>query len=597
MKKVSVKNKLSSKITLIVSSILFAFFLIGAGILYFFNAQKNVSFINSVLDEQISLVFNGLEDYRIQSKYRHLGKTLYGLDLVDAVTVYSKKCEPLLKIPMNNAHPETCKVGSKSPFFVKVLNDELSSVYSVVVTPKYSMMGVDSWIYYVFFFFFIAAFIGLLVLSGVIVNRSIEKPFEDLISSILGFVDSRNYQLIKMQRRQCPQEVRPMYDALIKATKQLDRAKEKLLNKQQLEADKRFGKILIHNLKTPIERLDSGLLNVKPGEQVTEEMCLNLQGLSSQVKSITEGLADRFLANNSQSGTSAISEYAAYFVEQAVSEYILSSRKLSDVKVQLSFSDESYALMAKVDKGELKTIVFNLLNNASEAIEGNGFILVTSKVVNNHLVFQVTDDGAGIKKLDLERIFKEGFTTKRKGNGIGLFHAKEMIESWGGYIGISSNFGKGTTVEFSFPVTNSSQFLSIGDILQIAEKSPLIALVEDDALVRQNWEIEAKKVGRPFRGFSTPEEFFESTLDSSLPLETLFFIDSNFEGSRFKGQDFSKDLFDRGYENLFISSNFDSSEFAHLYWVKGVLENKRPPWELDLEASLRNNAEIKELRV
>jgi signal transduction histidine kinase len=92
-------------------------------------------------------------------------------------------------------------------------------------------------------------------------------------------------------------------------------------------------------------------------------------------------------------------------------------------------------------------VIENLLKNALDAMEGKGSISVDIKEQPDSVLIDVTDSGKGISKQNIQRIFKPGFTTKKRGWGLGLSLSKRIVEQYhkGSLTVKSSEPGKGTT--------------------------------------------------------------------------------------------------------------------------------------------------------
>jgi len=89
----------------------------------------------------------------------------------------------------------------------------------------------------------------------------------------------------------------------------------------------------------------------------------------------------------------------------------------------------------------------NLLKNALDAMEGHGKITINIQETATRVLIDVTDTGKGILKSNIQNVFKPGFTTKKRGWGLGLTLAKRIVEQYHkGLIYVrSSEIGKGTT--------------------------------------------------------------------------------------------------------------------------------------------------------
>ena len=104
-----------------------------------------------------------------------------------------------------------------------------------------------------------------------------------------------------------------------------------------------------------------------------------------------------------------------------------------------------------MDPVHLRQILWNLLINASEAIEGDGTIdieMYASK--NKQAVIKITDNGRGISQDDLQHIFDPFFTTKASGTGLGLSIVQRILEAYDSLLDVQSEINKGTTFLLQF---------------------------------------------------------------------------------------------------------------------------------------------------
>ena len=103
---------------------------------------------------------------------------------------------------------------------------------------------------------------------------------------------------------------------------------------------------------------------------------------------------------------------------------------------------------------QLNQVFMNILLNAGEAIEGEGVIRITTRVLDGNLVITISDTGKGIPAGDLGRIFDPGFTTKGAGvgTGLGLSITYKIVQDHGGTIQAESEVGKGTMFTITLPV-------------------------------------------------------------------------------------------------------------------------------------------------
>jgi two-component system sensor histidine kinase PilS (NtrC family) len=103
----------------------------------------------------------------------------------------------------------------------------------------------------------------------------------------------------------------------------------------------------------------------------------------------------------------------------------------------------------RMDPVHLNQILFNLLLNAAEAIEGQGVIQVKMLPVRNDTVaVEVVDNGRGIPAENIHMIFDPFFTTKPKGSGLGLSIVHNILETYDSRLSVESKINQGTTFVF-----------------------------------------------------------------------------------------------------------------------------------------------------
>ena len=112
------------------------------------------------------------------------------------------------------------------------------------------------------------------------------------------------------------------------------------------------------------------------------------------------------------------------------------------------------------DGNSLKQVFLNLIKNASQSINGNGQVEVTTRWITEHklkgqnsMAVEIKDSGAGIERDSLDKIFNPFYTTKKDGSGLGLFLAYQIIAKHGGAIFVESEVDKGTEFKVYLPIT------------------------------------------------------------------------------------------------------------------------------------------------
>ena len=103
------------------------------------------------------------------------------------------------------------------------------------------------------------------------------------------------------------------------------------------------------------------------------------------------------------------------------------------------------------DEAQLKQAFYNILRNSLQAMPEGGRIVISCVYDENHVEISFGDNGSGIKKEDMKRIFEPYYTTKSKGSGLGLMIIERIIREHGAELNIRSKESEGTIITARFP--------------------------------------------------------------------------------------------------------------------------------------------------
>jgi signal transduction histidine kinase len=111
-------------------------------------------------------------------------------------------------------------------------------------------------------------------------------------------------------------------------------------------------------------------------------------------------------------------------------------------------------LRLKSDRGQLQQVFLNIINNALEAVEDGGHIAIAAqKLDSGSLAVIVEDNGVGISKENLRRIYEPFYTTRPgDSSGLGLSVTQGIVKKLGGDIRVESEYGKGTRFTIVLPI-------------------------------------------------------------------------------------------------------------------------------------------------
>ena len=205
-----------------------------------------------------------------------------------------------------------------------------------------------------------------------------------------------------------------------------------------------MAKETAHQIGTPLSSL-IGWLEIMKADNVDETTILEIEKDINRLQTIT----DRF----SKIGSEPVLERLNIIEETEQSFDYLKSR--FSKQVEFSFKAPKKPIMVSLNPVLHSWTIENLVKNAIDAMKGKGKISVVIENDNNLVKILVTDTGSGIPKKQFNSIFEPGFTTKKRGWGLGLSLTKRIVEEYhkGKIKVLYSEIGKGTTMQVSFKKT------------------------------------------------------------------------------------------------------------------------------------------------
>jgi two-component system nitrogen regulation sensor histidine kinase NtrY len=123
----------------------------------------------------------------------------------------------------------------------------------------------------------------------------------------------------------------------------------------------------------------------------------------------------------------------------------------ADVTIDHAFAEAMPPV--RLDPEQIRRVIINLIDNAIEAMERSGAIVVSTErdEVNHVARIIVADNGPGIPQGEREKLFLPYYSTKRRGSGLGLAIVRRIIAEHGGSIEVADNEPRGTRFTIELP--------------------------------------------------------------------------------------------------------------------------------------------------
>ena len=211
-----------------------------------------------------------------------------------------------------------------------------------------------------------------------------------------------------------------------------------------------------HELRTPLASIKAMVESLENGAIKDQKYASDfLHRIHSTVDSMNDIVSDLLILSKAESDDKNITtekvdiKRAAEFASRALSE------KAKGKSVAISITSKGPLALVKANETQIEIVFTNLIDNAIKFSEENGEVVIEINSKDNVVVTSVKDNGIGIDREHLDRIFERFYKAERsrhnEGTGLGLSIVRHVIESYGGSIEVESNLGEGAIFSFTLP--------------------------------------------------------------------------------------------------------------------------------------------------
>lgn len=381
-----------------------------------------------------------------------------------------------------------------------------------------------------FFTYLLKNILGLLIviiLTTFIFILSLKwliNPFRE-ITFYLQNLSNKNIEHVKLE--QYPRIFKPFIANIIEANHAIVTSFQREREIEIQQSQFKVAQQVAHDIRSPLGVLKA----IKPEISILSEDVRRVVQMSiNRIEEITLNL---LRTNESVVVEKEVrAEELLSLVENVLIEKRIEFRN-SQIEILGTFDTKSYGLFSTVRRSFLKRIVSNIINNSVEAIgERPGLIEVSLFHDNSWNIIRVKDNGPGIAKDNISKLFEKGFTTKKMGNGLGLSGAKEEIEKIGGRIEVVAAVGEGTIVNIYVP--KADRPLSFAKSIDLFRYKKVIVL-DDDYSIHEIWDKKIKGKNCIVEHFYSSKEILDKYHD--LEKSTLLLSDFELIGESCDGID------------------------------------------------------------
>ncbi len=281
--------------------------------------------------------------------------------------------------------------------------------------------------------------------------RTISAPLQDLVK-VAGLVSQGDINVragggLLIETATLAGAINDMLDALQRQRQQIREAHAAMARQQAFAQVGKFSMIVAHEIKNPLTVIKGSLSLLRKPEPVDPAVKAQLVGYIDEEIVRINTLVEDFLLY-ARPRTPA---FDALLVVDLVANLSERLRLFSDrVRVITDMGEGCLERVVRCDIALLERALFNVVRNALEMSRDS--VQVTLEERDEHLLFQVKDDGPGFAEEDLQRVFEPFFSTRAKGTGLGLAIAHEVMTAHGGFARARNRNRGGACVELGLPV-------------------------------------------------------------------------------------------------------------------------------------------------
>lgn len=283
--------------------------------------------------------------------------------------------------------------------------------------------------------------LGLLVVDNLITKNEILE--EDRIS-LETFANQAAYQIENILLLQ---ELKQRQKELELATKLLRENQSYLLQTERWVDIGKIATTVAHEIKTPLVAIGGyahrALKQAEQGKLCSHE----LEVIVKETERL-ERITSEILDYSKPTKLSYEKKDLNVLIRDAL-EVLKDKLKYNGVKLRTKLLLDTPIL--EVDPKRIEQVLFNLIENAIDAMPQGGFLTVKTKKKEDFAIFEIEDTGCGINEENLQKLYIPFFTTKPKGSGLGLPVSKKIIADHSGYIEVKSEVNKGTKFAVYLP--------------------------------------------------------------------------------------------------------------------------------------------------
>lgn len=233
------------------------------------------------------------------------------------------------------------------------------------------------------------------------------------------------------------------------------KAEKDLIIAEKLAVTGRVVRTLAHEIRNPLTNINLSLEQIQ-SESTDQELLPYFDIIKRNSKRINDLITD--LLHSSKPTEVKTLKYSINEIIDDTLQMAMDRLILKGIKIEKQYVEDACDIF--LDKEKIKIALLNIIINAIEAMpEKEGILSIRTQTLDNKCLVLIQDNGVGISKDQIGRLFEPYFTNKSNGMGLGLATTHNILQSHKAVIDVDSEIGKGTRFTISFELDKLKQEL------------------------------------------------------------------------------------------------------------------------------------------
>jgi signal transduction histidine kinase len=230
----------------------------------------------------------------------------------------------------------------------------------------------------------------------------------------------------------------------------LNKELEELKSMEKLAITGRIARAIAHEVRNPLTNIWLASEQLQSETSFANQANTYLEMINRNVQRINQLITD--LLNSSKFSELRYEQVSINTVLDDALELARDRATLKEIRVQKKYA--ANIPLVSIDPEKMKIALLNIMVNAMEAMpDGKGELDIKTEKNSDKCVVTISDNGIGMDKETISKLFEPYFTSKIKGSGLGLTHAQNIIFNHKGSIDVKSELGKGSSFIISLHFT------------------------------------------------------------------------------------------------------------------------------------------------